>query len=378
MPQFLFRARSRDGVDLHERIEATNLGQARFILEVRGYREIEFLTDEHIGDIQRAADAGGGAPAADPEFWTAEDEVAAARRKGSAAQLWWAFKQHSIIIVPLLIWNAYSLRGGPPFGWLDWLGFLLTPVYAAYFVTLSLPMVIFQTLLEASVWCDWPKVHRCVRWARRLRRLRMTGIPESELDFRDAYALGAEGEVETAVKSLEKYRGHPEMAEYVYLSRLASVYEYAGRYREMVALLEQSAAKGPGGVSEWIDVAMARVRYLGDVAGAKAALENVGDKEIPAFAGSVLMACLGIIACEERDFAHARELLEGALARFAAAAGNPLMQVLVADAKAYLVLALAGLGEKALARRHFAEIRSLLAVRNDGTLLERCRLAAAD
>jgi tetratricopeptide (TPR) repeat protein len=374
MPEFLFRARTPDGADLHERIEAANLGQARYMLEIRGYREIEFLTDEHIGDIRRAT-LSGTTDTIDPDLWTAEDEVAAARRKGAAAHFWWAFRQHLVILAPLLVWNLFSFRGGRPYGWLDWLGFAATPIYLGYFLVLALPMVLFQMLLEASAWHDWVRVRRCVRVARGLRTLGIAGIPESELDFRDAYALAAQQRVDEAVRSLDKYRGHPEMAPYIFLSRVASVYEYAGRYDRMIALLEEAAAKGPGGVSEWIDVAMARVRYVGDVAGARAALQRLDDKEIPELAGTVLMECLGIIACEEGDFEQARDLFNGALERFGGNSGNPLIQVFIAEVKAYLVVCLVALGDKPLAKNYFAEIRPLLVAREDRRLLERCEAA---
>lgn len=47
--------------------------------------------------------------------------------------------------------------------------------------------------MEATVWCNWTELRRFVRRARILRRFMITGIPESELDFREAEALAAEG-----------------------------------------------------------------------------------------------------------------------------------------------------------------------------------------
>lgn len=358
-------------------MEAGSLAQARYILEIRGYSDIEFLNDEHGDDIQRATLSGTGVSPPDPAVWTVENEAAAWRRKGIGAHLWWAFKQNLIVLGPLAYWNWCSVRSGRPYSGLDWVGFVATPLYLAYFFLLSLPMMIFQQLLRAAVWCDWAEVRRYVRWARGLRRLMITGIPESELDFREAYATAADGRVDEALRSLEKYRGHADMAEYIFLARLSSVYEYAGRHDEMIGMLEESAAKGPGGASEWIDVAMARVRHRRDAVGAKAALERTADKEIPSLAGAALLICRGMIASEEGEDSRACELLNEGVGKLDAFAGNPLIQVVVSEAKSYLVISRARLGQRDGARADFAAIRPLLVARKEVQLIERCQAALA-
>lgn len=375
MPEYLFRATNPERVPIKDRIEATNLGQARYFLEIRGYRDIEFYSDEGVDDIKRVILSGTDVPELDPELWTVEDEAAAWRRKGLGAQLWWAFQQNLVVIVPLVVWNWSSWRGARPFSWLDWAGFVATPLYLAYFLFLSIPMVVFQRLLESAAWCDWKQVHRYVAWARRLRAFGIRAIPESELDFREAYAMAAEGRTEAALQLLEKYRGHPDMAEYLFLGRVSSVYEYAGRYDRMIALLEESAAKGPGGASEWIDLAVARVRRGRDIAGAKAALARTENKEIAALPGAVLAICKGIIAAEEHEDARACEWLSQGLVKLEAYAGNPLVQVLVAEAKAYLAIAQARRGEREEANKTFAAAGALLAARKETDLLERCAAA---
>jgi hypothetical protein len=375
MPEYMFRAANSERGEIKDRIEATNLGQARYMLEIRGYRDIEFYSDEGADDIKRAVLSGTDVPEGDPELWTAEDEAAAWRRKGIGAQLWWAFQQNLIVIAPLAFWNWSSWRGARPFSALDWAGFVATPLYLAYFLFLSTPMVVFQRLLESAAWCEWKQVYRYVAWARRLRAIGIRAIPASELDFREAYAMAAEGRTEQALQLLEKYRGDPDMAEYLFLGRLSSVYEYAGSYDKMIALLEESAAKGPGGASEWIDLAVARVRRGRDIAGAKAALARTADKEIAALPGAALAICEGIIASEEREDDRACEQLEKGLGKLDAYAGNPLIQVMVAEAKAYLAISQARRGAREEANKTFAAVGALLKARNETDLLERCTTA---
>lgn len=375
MPEYLFRAASPQCGEIKDRIEADNLGQARYTLEVRGYRDIEFFSDEGVDDIKRAVRSGTNVPEADPDLWTVEDETAAWRRRGMGAKLWWAFQQNLVVLIPLAFWNWMSWRGARPFSWLDWAGFAATPLYLAYFIFLSIPMVVFQRLLESAAWCDWKQVYRSVAWARRLRAFGIRVIPESELDFREAYAMAAEGRTEQALQLLEKYRGHPDMAEYLFLSRVSSVYEYAGNYKKMIALLEESAAKGPGGASEWIDLAVARVRRGRDLAGAKEALARTEDKEIAALPGAALAICKGIIASEEREDARACELLTEGVGKLDAYAGNPLVQVIVAEAKAYLAISQARCGEREEANKTFSAVGALLAARKETDLLARCTAA---
>lgn len=377
MKVFLFSATAPDGRKVHERIAAAGLDQARYTLEIRRYRDIEFLTDENAADIQRFAAAGTGVPEADPEVWTAEAEVESHRRQGVAAKVWWAFKQHAFIFGALALWNLLAWRGGPPYGWLDWLGFAATPLYGLVFVKLVTPMILFQLILEAAVWHDWKNLRRLIAGARWLRKFTVTGIPDLELDIREATALAAEGRLAEGLALMERHRGRADLAEYLFLSRLAGLYDAAGQYGRGLALMEESAAKGPGGVSEWIDVAMVRIRRLHDAAGARAALARLEDKEVPALAQAVRLIVEGLILVEERDHERAVEYFRAGLEKLEVAAGNPLVLALIAEARAGTVIALARLGRKAAARKLLAGERPLLAARKETDLLARCDAALA-
>jgi tetratricopeptide (TPR) repeat protein len=377
MKVFLFSATAPDGRKVHERIEAAGLDQARYTLEIRRYHDIEFLTDENAADIQRSATAGTGVPEADPEVWTAEAEAESHRRPGVAVKIWWAFKQRSLIFGVLALANILSWRGGPPFGWLDWLGFAATPLYALVFVKLVTPMILFQLILEAAVWHDWNKLRRLIGVARRLRKVTVTGIPELELDIREATALAAGGRLDEGLALMERHRGRAELAEYLFLSRLSGLYDVAGQYDRALALMEESAAKGPGGVSEWIDVAMVRIRRMHDAAGARAALARLEDKEVPALAQAVRLIVEGLILVEERDHERAVEYFRAGLEKLQVAAGNPLGLALFAEARAGTVIALARLGRKDAARKILAGERPLLEARQEKDLLARCDAALA-
>lgn len=377
MPQFMFRGKDPQGQACHDYVDATNLGQARYKLEIRGYRDIEFYTDENAPDIEKAMLSGTGIKKDDLAQWTAAEEAAAQKRSGAVAKLWWAFKQHLVFLGPLLIWNWFSWRGERPFGWGDWIGFALSSMYFVLFLMMVSPMVVFDQLLQASAWCDWAAVRRWTKVARVLRKMTRTGIPELELQIREAYALAAEGRLPEALSHMEAVRGNADLSEAMYFARLSTVYEYAGDYAAMVRCAEASAAKSSGGAGEWIDLATARIRRLCDVPGAKAALEHIEGKEIPILAAAALARCKGMIACEEGIHLEARELFHKAQSGMAEHAANPLLQNWIAETKAYLAISLAALGERDAARRCVAESAKLLEASKEFALLRRCREAVA-
>ena len=193
MKSFLFSATNADGIKAHERIEADNLDQARYKLEVRGYHGIEFLSDENAQDIAQASRMGTGVPKPDPRWWSAEDEVQSHRRRGLAEKLWWAFRKHLPFLLPIVFWSIISIWPVRPYRWIDYVGQIATPLYCLWFVKKVMPMTLFQLILEASVWHDWARLRRLIKFARVLRRFMVTGIPDKELDFREATAFAAEG-----------------------------------------------------------------------------------------------------------------------------------------------------------------------------------------
>lgn len=374
MPDYLFRATDATGASVEDRLEAATLGQARYMLELRGFRAIEFYSPENVDDVQRASLSGTGVEPANADDGTAGIEIAAQKRKGLAAQLLWAVGQHSIFFGPLLLWNWLSWRGDRPFGWGDWLGFVATPLYGVVFALMVLPLTIFTVMLEAAVWSDWPKQQRCIRLARLLRTVMRTGIPENELIFREANAMAAQGNLAGALAHAEPLRGHPDLAEYLYLGRISSVYEYAGDYAGQLRCAEQALALNPEGTDGWIDVASVRIRRFRDVAGARAALDKIADRELSEMVRAVYLLVQGMVAVEAGEPAEAERLLCEAAEVFTKF-GLALVQAFEAELQAYLALALAAQGRGHEAHSAYARVRPLLVAGKLDQLVSRVDVA---
>jgi tetratricopeptide (TPR) repeat protein len=202
------------------------------------------------------------------------------------------------------------------------------------------------------------------------------GVPETELCSGEAYALAEEGKLDEALRVMEAVRTDPNGKRYLYLGRLATVYEMAGRYDLQIASLREAQTLGSGGASEWIDLAMALVQRGRDVAGAKAALAQARDKEMSEIVKAFFAWCEGIIACEERDFPKAKRELEAAL-EITGKTGSHLMLGIEAVIRAYLCIACAGCGEGAEARRFWSACRGRLGAQREPELISRCRAALA-
>ena len=370
MPAFSFSATSPEGEKVRDRVDAASLSQARYILEIRRYTDVEFYTHDNADDIARMALAGTEVPPVAPDEWTAADDIGSLERRGLAAKLWWALKQHSIFLGPLLLWNFLSWRGDRPFGWGDWLGFVCSGLYLVIFTFLVMPMTIFEQLLEAAVWRDWAAQRRCIRLARLLRLVMRTGIPENELLFREANALAAGGNLSAALAHVAPLRGQAEIADYLFLSRVSTIHEFAQDYGGQLKCMEEAVVKKPDNAEAWIDLAAVRIRHFRNVAGARAALEQIADKELPELARAVLLLTSGIVSVEERDHAAAVTQLreaETVLNKF----GNVLIQGFLAELQAYLALALAAQGKNAEARGRFERMKPLLIAQKADRLILR-------
>lgn len=375
MPEYLFQAVHPDGRRVNEQIEAPDLDRARYTLEVRGYRDILFFDSEISDDVKRQIRADTGIRPPDKEIWTPDEQVRSRQRRGIPAFLWWAFCQHFVVIGPLLAWNVWSLvEHAGALTRIDWLGFIATPLYLAWFVLRCMPKIVFNQILDAAVWHDWDRQRFFIRLARGLKKLITTAIPERELKIREANALAARGRLGEALQLMEKVRAAKEGKEYLFLARLGSVYEFAGAYDRLITCRREAQQKGPAGASMSIDLAVALVQRGHDVAGAKEALAQAKNFEMNKTALAFCHWCEGMIAVEEKDFARAKADLAAAR-DLLATGGSRLTLGTIGIIEAYLCIACGRLGEKDEAVRLGRKVEPLLRARKETDLLQRCQAA---
>ena len=192
MASYLYTAKSPDGKSITDRVEASTTDGARYALNLRGYREIVFHTDDSSNrvDATLLAEMADG----DLEFrLTPEQEREARQGGGVVRELWFAWKMNAIFWVPIGVWVGANLIKGHPFTTGDIVSFVVGGLFMVYFIWLVLPGVGYQSLLAA---CTWNRLDETRAWVGFLRFFGSIGpvrIPKLELDMRLAGVLGRNG-----------------------------------------------------------------------------------------------------------------------------------------------------------------------------------------
>jgi len=370
MPVFLFSANSPDGRQVTERIEAATADAARYALDLRGYREIAFHTDDASNrmDAVFQAEMVDGHP--DSQL-TPEQELEARQGGGMLQVVWSAWKHSAVFWVPLGLWVGVSLAGGRPFSWLDILSFALGALFLGWFVWLVLPGVGYQGLLAASTWNRLRETRAWVRFLRFLSSVGAPRTPQLELDMRLACVLARNGCEEEARRVVAPHEaaaaGNPMI-----LGRLAGFYEAVGDHARAHANRTLAVEASGGGLAEIIDHAHGLVRHLRRPAEARASLARIADREVADLAQIFVRYTDGLIALEEGRPEAAIELLSKTEQAMTPYEGNELVKGMFREVWAFRVIALAATGQFAEAKQLFAKALPLLRARRESSLIARC------
>jgi tetratricopeptide (TPR) repeat protein len=371
---FLYTAVNRDGETVIERIEATNTTTARYALELRGYSSIVFHTDEWQDTFQQWA---GQQVEIDNEAWTPEKELESRTSGGAWSHITFLFREFKFFWLPLAVWNTLSVLSGPPYGWISWLGFLLSGWFGVYFVWASLPGVVYQRLLYARVWAKWRAVYRWVAVLRFLQRFGAAPLPDMHLDACVAKALAAEGQIDEAVALLRKYENDESVPRSFYYSELGSVYDKGRLFKQATEYRARAVEASTGGAAEHIDYALGLILRLRDPQQARVALTAIADKETIDLATAYVSYCWGLIALEEGNYDEAKTRLLVAQQQAMPYAANVVMLEFFMEVKAHLVIVTAKSGDKQQAKQLFSEVKRFLIAHQEVDLYQCCEEALA-
>ncbi len=369
---FLYTAVNRDGETVTERIEATNSATARYALELRGYSSIVFHTDEWQNAFQQWA---GQNVEVDCESWTPEKELESRTSGGAWSHIVFCFREATIMWLPLAIWNTLSVLSGPPYGWISWLGFVLSGWFSVHFMWRTLPGVAYQRLLTAKVWARWGAMHRWVAVLRFLKRFGAAPLPDMHLDAYVAKALAAQGQFNEAIALLSRYENDDSMPRSFYYSELGSVYDKGRLFDKATECRARAVAESTGGAAEHIDYALGLILRHRDPQQARAALSKITDKEIIDIAVAYVSYCRGLIALEEGNYVEAKTRLLEAQQQALPYAANVVMVEFFMELKAHLTIVVAKLGDKQRAQQLFNEVKRFLIAHQEVDLYHRCEEA---
>lgn len=357
---FLYEATGSDGRRVAARVEAASTAEARAKLEREGHIDILFHTDEFDGDDplrDLGIDVRG------------EDEVAARRGGG----LWGPMlRAHAKTLGPLLAWNILSFVGDRPFGWGDWLGFVLTALYAAFLAVLVVPAYLFNGILAAQLWGRW---RESLRLHAVLQRWPLLATPKHQFALFAAKAHAALGERERAFAIIDRWRD--AIPEHTWLAYRQSVHYLLREHDEMFAAIDRMAELLPDSALPQVELAMQTARFGRDPARAHAALARIDTLEKTPLVSAGALYARGLLALRGGDARAALALLLETHEAVRAVGENPQMRGWLAEVQAYTAAAMMLLGRRAEGDRHYRAVLPLLRAQRCHEAMEAFALAAS-
>jgi hypothetical protein len=359
MNTFLFTAVNRDGKAVTERVEAENLAQARYKLEIRGYSEITFFESELSGDITNLFD---------------EKQVknqAKFLKQQVGAHYDTTLRRHFINVLKytwfwwlMLLYLVYANQDLSTVLWFG--GSVLVVGY------LTFPSVIFNRLHEAHCWDKNGEVRFWGHLAKFYNRITFVKIPALEIDIHLACADAREGDLTGALRRIAKYQNDPKVSERLYKLALIRLYGNAREFDKVLNLLENSLDEGHTHTEELLDYAICLARRHKQTARAKGVLEKVFDTELTAMANLFIPYCQGVIEVEDGNYSQAEFYLKRAAKQLEPFKRNTFAIGLKSEVNAFLAMALGNQGEKDEAAKLYEEAKPYLLAVRENELLERC------
>lgn len=366
MLSFGFRAKTKDGKTITDRINAHTVTEAWSLLEQQGYQEIELLDDENS-----AIKLNNDASMRRLVFSAQEEQTLRQQPSIFSKTVWLFFRSRNVMIwLPLLIWLVYNIESDAERADIVLVIDLLV-VYLLWFVWANIPSVMYDRALHACAWCRWREAEQ---WMRRLQTWKARfkiPFPEHELLFRLATAEAGQGRLSEGLQRVACLKTDTSLAAGFYDSRLASLYLVSKDFQQAAQCQREAYQLNPS-ASTAIDLAITLARWLKDYSAAQVLMDEVDEHKIPEMVKIFAYYCRAIIALETEQPQQACQHLESFFVLERVYKGSPLLQGLFLDAHAHYALALVASGKADMAEKHFQIAQPMLIARDDTELMARC------
>ncbi|HTD29798.1 MAG TPA: hypothetical protein VK660_10455 [Xanthomonadaceae bacterium] len=359
MSRILYRAKSAQGTDVADYVEASSASEAREKLVAAGMREISLLQSPDIAAMSNA-----------PLLGMTSQQQALLRaelmeKPGLATALRGMIRINSSILLLAVALLAFA-------AWRQDL-----PLIVVATIMLLLPFGLFfwkrrhanryQSLMKAYARGQWDEVRRL---ASLLRDVTHNKLLPWDLDVRLACIEARQGRLDTAVAGLDRWRSELAPAGGMFTARLASVYSAAGDYETYLKLMEEAAALGKQDPSRMVDVALANAKF-GNAARAEDILRHLDARLLTPLAPKFVALVQGLLCLRAGQPDKALPLLQTATAGFLESSlKSPAAWVALAICSGYYALALARTGEKQAAQGVIVDVMPILLVHGEKPLLD--------
>lgn len=367
MPSFLYWALDQDSLPQTGRVQAPTLAAARHKLEAQSYSQICFFTDEQ--SEQAAATHGHHF-----EGVTPEQELAARRERFGWKTLRKAYIDCSLLWLPPTLWAAWSLYAGRPYGFWDWLSFVLAALALLFPPWALAPALLYNRLQEAAAWKRGDEILRLCSATMRLRHVFPMGPLLLEARLYRAAVTAARGDLAGAlagVADLEQLL-QPRT---IYLSRLASIYTAARAWPQLAEAQAEAMELSQYNNSAVIDLATTLAWRLQRIEEAEALMQRIAGCELALLAQAYADFVNGLIARSRGQNGRAESLLRRSVEQLADFSDNPLTRLVIDLFNAERVITLAALGKTAKAAQLLRQVLPRLQAHGELETIRRCAAA---
>lgn len=340
MRQHVLEAVSPEGRRELHRIAAESAEVAMEALAARGYRGIRVLVRDELppGVVLRrelAAKAEALPPQDQVALWQPMSQLAMALV--IAAQVAWAARWACLAAAGLLVWRRLS---GDAAGIFDWIAIaiLAAPVLYGFHSTFFGSAGHYQRYREAVAECQWDAALAAVE------RLERTLSPFLVAASRGRVFAGM-GRVEEGLALLDPFAGDEAVPERDWLTQRGLILGQGCRFDAHLEVTEAMLLRDRENSALLLDLALLRLLYRRDLAGARAAYARVRPRSLPVWVDTTLAFVSGLLAFEGGDAVSAEaSMREVMVALERKARSTPELRGLRDLAQLYHGMALARLG----------------------------------
>lgn len=369
MPSFLYEAKDRSGRAQTGRVQAETLSAARYRLQLQGYSDVRFHTDEQSETQARAE--GQVRPAG----VTPQQELRARRNQGGfPTVLLNAYIGNAVLWLPLCAWAGWSLYAGPPYSIGAWVSFVLAGLSLLFPIWAALPAALYGQLLAARSWNRWDEVLAISRRIENYSRWLPLQPALIDATFSRAAALAAKGDITEAMVIASGFSTQIQ-PRHVYLGRLNMIYSAARAWNDLAKNQASVVSQSHRGTNEIIDYATTLVWRMNQPSEAAVLLDEVRKSEMSQLAKGYFDFADGLVALARNRHGQADTLLSQAAATLASQGNNPLLEAMIDFVQAHRVLCLAALGRKPEAARLLRSVLPRLKAFGELELTRRCAAA---
>ncbi|WP_165234993.1 tetratricopeptide repeat protein [Aquisphaera insulae] len=348
MPDYLATVRDADGRETTVNVEADTADEAVRMLREQGFEEVVLHTDDVMS---RYSNQRKVAADFSPRDWVQLRSLP----PGLGLFLIVAansYRKLAFWMILLALVVGFSVFRGGPLNWLDWscLGVLAFPAVFALGIALFSRGVPYRAMMDALHWG---------RWEEAISQADAMGskVPAETIGFEKARALAALGRLDEARDLVKPFDDERVMPRWLYLSRLANLFDIINRHDDAIALFEQALELAPDNAVIMLGLANRLILHRRDHRRARQLVAEARTHALSDETAPMADLLDGLILLEEGAPRDALPVVEAAYRVYRRRRHRFLGYVSLGQAAVSLARVHSALGDRDLAVKLYAKVR---------------------